>query len=110
MSQHKYAIVVDFGTESGRAVLVDVADGREVATAVYPYLNGVIDERLPITGAEISLEPDWALQDPEDYIRTFQNTIPAVLKQSGVAPADVIGVGIDFTACTMLPTNKEGTP
>ena len=76
MSQHKYAIGVDFGTESGRAVLVDVTDGRELATSVYKYLNGVIDEKLPGTG--IRLEPDWALQDPADYIRTFQNAVPAV--------------------------------
>ena len=61
----KYTIGVDFGTESGRAVLVDVADGREVATAVYPYSHGVIDEILPIPGKEIRLEPDWALQDPK---------------------------------------------
>jgi len=106
----KYAIGVDFGTESGRAVLVDVADGREVATAIYPYSHGVIDEKLPIPGKEILLPPDWALQDPEDYIRTFQVTIPAVLKESGVDPADVIGIGIDFTACTMLPVKADGTP
>jgi L-ribulokinase len=104
----KYAIGVDFGTESGRAVLVDVADGREVATAVHPYENGVIDEKLPNTG--IPLEPDWALQDPNDYLETFKQTIPAVLKESGVDPEDVIGVGIDFTACTMLPTKADGTP
>ena len=104
----KYTIGVDFGTESGRSVLVDVADGREVATAVYPYSNSVIDERLPESG--VRLEPDWALQDPEDYIRTFQNTIPAVLKQSGINPADVIGIGIDFTACTMLPVKADGRP
>ncbi len=106
----KYAIGVDFGTESGRAVLVDVSDGREVATAVYPYSHGVIDEALPIPGKEVRLEPDWALQDPEDYLRTFQSTIPAVLKESGVDPADVIGVGVDFTACTMLPVKADGTP
>lgn len=110
MSQHKYAIGVDFGTESGRALLVDVADGREVATSVYPYQHGVIDERLPLDGKTVVLEPDWALQDPEDYIRTFQNAIPAVIKQSGVAPDDVIGIGIDFTACTMLPVKRDGTP
>jgi L-ribulokinase len=110
MSEHKYAIGVDFGTESGRAVLVDVADGREIATAVYTYSNGVIDEKLPIPGKDIYLEPDWALQDPDDYIRTFQNAIPSVLKQSGADPADVIGVGIDFTACTMLPVKTDGTP
>jgi len=108
MSKRKYAIGVDFGTESGRAVLVEVATGKEVATAVYPYQHGVIDEVLP--GTKIRLEPDWALQDPEDYIRTFKRTIPAVLKQSGVDPADVIGIGIDFTACTMLPVKADGTP
>src|SRR4030042_2396089 len=106
----KYSIGIDFGTESGRAVLVDVADGREVSTAVYSYSHGVIDEKLPIPGREILLEPDWALQDPEDYLRTFQVTIPGVLKESGVNPLDVIGVGIDFTACTMLPVKADGTP
>jgi len=104
----KYTIGVDFGTESGRAVLVDVKNGREVATAVYPYSHGVMDEKLPDT--EIRLEPDWALQDPQDYVRVFQNTIPTVLKESRVNPDDVIGIGIDFTACTMLPTKADGTP
>jgi L-ribulokinase len=110
MSQTKYAIGVDFGTESGRAVLVEVASGAEVATAVYPYQNGVIDEKLPIPGAHIILDPDWALQDPQDYLRTFQNAVRQVLQKSGVDPADVIGVGIDFTACTMLPVKADGTP
>jgi L-ribulokinase len=104
----RYAIGVDFGTESGRAVLVDTADGSELATEVYPYRHGVIDERLPGSGVE--LEPDWALQDPEDYVRTFQETIPALLAETGVDPADVAGVGIDFTACTMLPALADGTP
>lgn len=106
----KYAIGIDFGTESGRAVLVDVSNGSELSTAVYPYQNGVIDEKLPIPGKTIRLEPDWALQDPEDYLRTFQNTIPAVLKQAGVSADDVIGVGIDFTACTMMPVKADGKP
>ena len=104
----KYTIGVDFGTESGRAVLVDISNGKEIATAVYPYSNGVIAEKLPDTN--IRLEPDWALQDPQDYVRVFQNTIPAVLKESGVNPDDVIGIGIDFTACTMLPAKADGTP
>jgi L-ribulokinase len=104
----KYAIGVDFGTESGRAVLVEVPTGREVATAIHPYSHGVIDEHLPENGAR--LDPDWALQDPEDYIRVFQNAIPEVMKQSGVAAQDVIGIGIDFTACTMLPVKSDGRP
>jgi L-ribulokinase len=108
VSNNKYAIGVDFGTESGRAVLVDVAKGQEIATAVHQYVNGVIDERLP--GSGIRLEPDWALQDPNDYIEVFRHAIPAVLQSSGIDPSDVIGVGIDFTACTMLPTKANGTP
>ena len=104
----KYTIGIDFGTESGRAVLVDVGNGKEIATAVYPYLHGVIDESLP--GSKTRLEPDWAVQDPEDYIRTFKTTIPAVLKKSGVSAEDVIGIGIDFTACTMMPVKADGTP
>ena len=106
----KVAIGIDFGTESGRAVLVDVSTGDELATAVYPYSNGVIDEHLPPPDDDVALEPDWALQDPEDYLRTFQVAVPAVISQSGVDPSDVVGIGIDFTACTMLPTTTDGTP
>ena len=103
-----YTIGVDFGTESGRAVLVDTRDGREVATAVHNYGNGVIDQHLP--GSSKPLPPDWALQDPLDYIEVIKQTVPAVLKQSGVDPEEVVGVAIDFTACTMLPTKADGTP
>ena len=108
MKDHKYAIGVDFGTLSGRAVIVDVVDGKELATSVHDYSNGVIDEYLP--GTDIRLEPDWALQDPNDYLEVFKNAIPAVLDESDVDPVNVIGVGIDFTACTMLPTKADGTP
>ena len=108
MGEQKYAIGIDFGTESGRAVLVDVSNGAEIATAVFTYPDGVIDERLPRT--DIRLPPDWALQNPMDYIETIKQTVPAVLRQSGVDPADVIGIGIDFTACTMMPTRADGAP
>ncbi|MBC7255420.1 MAG: ribulokinase, partial [Chloroflexi bacterium] len=82
----KYTIGIDFGTESARAVLVDLRDGRQVAEAVYPYPDGVIDERLPGTG--IRLEPDWALQNPADYLSAIKETIPRLLKESGVSPED----------------------
>jgi L-ribulokinase len=108
MSEKKFAIGVDFGTLSGRAVIVDVANGKEIATAVHEYANGVIDDNLP--GSEIHLEPDWALQDPNDYIEVYKNSIPAMLEETGINPSDVIGIGIDFTACTMLPTKADGTP
>jgi L-ribulokinase len=105
-----YCVGVDFGTESGRAVLVDVATGLELASAVYEYGNGVVEEHLPPPDDDVSLGPDWALQDPHDYLRTFQAAVPAVLSQAQVAATDVIGIGIDFTACTMLPTTAGGTP
>jgi L-ribulokinase len=108
VSDGKYAIGVDYGTESGRAVLVDVATGEEVATAVHPYADGVIDEHLP--GSDEPLPSDFALQNPQDYIEVLKNTIPAVLRESGVASENVIGISTDFTACTMLPIDEAGTP
>ena len=110
MSRHAYAIGIDFGTESGRGVLVDCADGRELGASTYRYRNGVIDRRLPSPDDDVVLGSDWALQDPMDYVRTVQETVPALLAETGVDPAEVIGVGIDFTACTMLPTLADGTP
>ena len=104
----KYALGIDYGTESARTVLVDLTDGREVASAVYPYGDGVIDERLP--GSGVRLEPDWALQNPIDYVTAVTDTVPRVLREAGVDVADVVGLGIDFTACTMLPTKADGTP
>lgn len=104
----KYAIGVDYGTQSGRAVLVDLSNGHEVADHVTPYPHGVIDEKLPVSG--IPLGHDWALQHPDDYLEVLRRSVPAVLQQSGVAAEDVIGLGIDFTACTMLPVDADGTP
>jgi len=107
-SQKTYAIGIDFGTESGRAVLVDLSDGTEVADHVTPYPHGVIDEALPESGVRLGHE--WALQHPGDYLEVLRRSVPAVLKESGVDPNDVIGIGIDFTACTMLPVDEAGEP
>ncbi len=89
----RYTLGIDFGTESGRALLVNAATGEEVASCVYTYSNGVIDERLP-DGTELG--PDWALQDPEDWIQTLKITIPNVLRMANVSPQSVIGVGSGF--------------
>jgi len=110
MDDTRYTIGVDFGTESARAVLVDVADGRELGVEVYGYRNGVIDVTLPAPDDDVALAPDWALQDPEDYLETFRTAVKAVVEHAGIDPAQVIGIGIDFTACTMLPTTADGTP
>ena len=104
----KYTIGVDFGTESGRAVLVDVSNGKEIATAVYQYSNGVIDEILP--GTKIRLEPDWALQDPEDYIRTFQNTIPAVLNWPWIRRLKMLAGGNNAASAAMGAMRPRALP
>jgi L-ribulokinase len=89
-------------------VLIDIATGQEVASAVSIYAYGVIDEQLP--GTDIILEPDWAAQDPNDYLVVLQQTLPAIVKQSGVDPDNIIGIGLDFTSSTILPTLSDGTP
>lgn len=76
MAGPSYSVGVDYGTESARAVLVDIADGRVVATAVHAYRNGVIDVRLPAPDEDVILMPDWALQDPRDYLAALGDTIP----------------------------------
>ena len=106
MNTKKYSIGLDFGTQSGRAVLVEVATGKETATAVLPYKDGVIDEYLP--GTDIKLKQDWALQNPDDYIDVLVNTIKKVIAESKVDINDIIGIGVDFTACTIAPVDKEG--
>lgn len=103
----KYAIGVDYGTLSGRAVLVDVKTGKELASSVYDYPHAVMDSKLP---DGTSLGHDWALQDPQDYIDVLSHTIPAVLKETGVSIDDIIGVGTDFTACSVMPVKADGTP
>jgi len=103
-----YAIGLDFGTESARGLLVDLQTGKEVATEVFDYPHGVIDEALPEGG--VRLEPDWALQHPGDYVEALRVLPPALLKLAGADPDDVVGIGVDFTSCTILPAKKDGTP
>ncbi|WP_089155918.1 ribulokinase [Micromonospora sp. NBS 11-29] len=104
----RYVVGVDFGTLSGRALVVRVRDGAELGTAVHEYRHGVIEAALP--GGGPALPPDWALQDPDDYREVLRQAVPAALAAAGVDPARVVGIGIDFTACTVLPTLADGTP
>lgn len=103
-----YTIGVDYGTLSGRALLVDARTGEEIATSVYEYPHGVMDETLPATGKPLPHE--WALQHPQDYLDVLARIIPAVLKQSDVSPDQVVGLAIDFTASTPMPVKSDGTP
>jgi L-ribulokinase len=100
-------IGVDFGTLSGRALVVRVADGAELGTAVHEYAHGVLDATLP---SGVPLPPDWALQVPDDYREVLRRAVPAAIADAGIDPTQVIGIGIDCTACTVLPTLADGTP
>lgn len=104
----KYVIGIDYGTLSGRALVVRASDGEELGSAVHEYRHGVIAQTLPASGRPLG--PDWALQDPEDYLDVLREAVPAAVKAAGIDAADVVGVGTDFTACTVLPTLSDGTP
>ena len=99
---------IDFGTLSGRALLVDADTGEEIATAVHEYGDGVIEETLP--GDRTRLPPDTALQNPADYLAVLHKAVPKVLRQGRVRADQVLGIGTDFTSCTVLPTTADGTP
>lgn len=104
----KYVVGIDFGTLSARSILVDVSDGTIKAASSMDYPHGVMERKLP--NGTTKLEADWALQYPPDYIECASTTLLNVFKASGIDPSQVIGVGTDFTECTMLPTLKDGTP
>ncbi|WP_241982943.1 MULTISPECIES: ribulokinase [Cryobacterium] len=99
---------VDYGTLSGRAVVVRVSDGAELGSATLDYAHAVMDTTLAATGA--ALPPEWALQVPQDYVDVLKTAVPAAVANAGIDPARVIGIGTDFTACTMVPVLADGTP
>ena len=103
----RYVIGVDFGTLSGRAVLADAENGRILASSVYDYPHGVMDEALP---DGTPLPPDWALQHPQDYLDVLDHTLPEILRESGVNPKEVEGIALDVTASTAMPVKRDGTP
>ena len=106
--QLAHVVGVDFGTLSGRAVVVRASDGAELGSAVHPYAHGVIETTLPATGEP--LPPQWALQDPEDYVDVLRHAVPQALGSAGIDPRTVAGIGTDFTASTPMPVTADGTP
>ena len=103
----KYTIGIDYGTLSGRAVLVRVADGAVVAESSMAYPHGVMDETLP---DGTPLPHKFALQHPRDYLDVLYTVLPDVIRQAGVSPQEIAGVGVDFTSCTLIPVKADGTP
>jgi L-ribulokinase len=102
------SIGVDFGTESGRVLVLDLVTGKELATDVVGYPSRVIDRELPVTGEPLG--PDWALQDPVDWVAVIELGVPVALAKAGIDPSQVVGLGVDFTSCTVLPADATGMP
>jgi L-ribulokinase len=103
-----FVIGVDYGTLSGRAVVVRVSDGAELGTATLDYPHAVMDTTLASSGA--TLPPEWALQVASDYVDVLKSAVPAAIAAAGIDPAQVVGIGTDFTASTPLPVLADGTP
>jgi len=108
VEQRNIALGLDFGTESARVILVDVKTGEELITVVENYAHGVLDKTLP--DGKTKLKADWALQHPADYLTAIKKIIPQALAQAKIQPHEIIGIGVDFTSCTILPTTADGTP
>lgn len=108
MNNEKYAIGIDFGTLSGRAVVVRVNDGFELASAEHVYEHAVLTQSLPV--GDVRLPAEWALQVPDDYRNVLRRAVPEAISRAGIDPGDVVGVGTDFTSCTMVPVRADGTP
>ena len=101
------SIGFDFGTESVRVLVVDIQNGRILAQATRAYQHGVIDHALP-TGEK--LPPDYALQHPADWLDDAAAACREAMVASKIDSKNIVGIGVDFTSCTMLPTKADGTP
>jgi L-ribulokinase len=106
--QSRYSIGFDFGTESVRVLVVDVRNGRIAGQASDAYRHGVIDRELPTSGA--TLPADYALQHPQDWLDSAAAAYREAMRQAAVSANAIVGIGVDFTSCTMLPCRRDGTP
>lgn len=104
----KYTIGLDYGTNSVRALIVNVASGAEAGAAVWNYAHG--DH-----GVILSSDPNLARQHPADYVKGAEITIRKALSDAATnvrsfKPFDVIGIGVDTTGSTPIPVDRQGTP
>lgn len=105
---NRYSLGLDFGTLSGRALLVDLSTGEEIAVMVKEYPHAILDTYLP--NGKTKLRTDWALQHPQDYLDVLHQTITEIIKKAKINPEEIVGVGVDFTSCTVLPVDENYTP
>ena len=104
-----YAIGIDYGTNSCRSLLIDLSDGRELGSKVFPYPSG---EAGILTDPA---DPNVARQNPQDYIDGLVDTITGAISQAKAADSNfnvekVVGIGVDTTGSTVIPVDASGTP
>ncbi len=104
----RYTIGLDYGTNSVRALIVDVADGREIAAAIWTYAHGH-------QGIVLGKDPNVARQHPADYLKGAELTIIEALVTAAetvpdFTPSQVVGIGVDTTGSTPMPTDADGLP
>jgi L-ribulokinase len=104
----KYSIGLDYGTNSVRALLVDISNGEEIASPVWGYEHGTL-------GVILSRDPNLARQHPADYVKGAEVTIKRALglarkKIPGFRSNQIVGIGVDTTGSTTLPIDDQGQP
>ncbi|MEM7146169.1 MAG: ribulokinase [Verrucomicrobiota bacterium] len=105
----KYALGLDYGTNSVRSLIVDLEDGTELGSIVFPYPSGELGILTD------SADPNLARQNPQDYIDGLVETTKGAIEKArnispDFEPANIVGIGIDTTGSTVIPVNHEGTP
>lgn len=105
----RYALGIDYGTNSCRSLLIDLDNGSEVGSTVFNYPSGYMGILLD------PKDPHVARQNPQDYLDGLEAVTRGALAQAaekvpGFDVAQVVGIGIDTTGCTPIPVNREGTP
>lgn len=105
----RYALGIDYGTNSCRSLLIDLDDGAEIGSTVFNYPSGEMGVLLD------PKDPHVARQNPQDYLDGLIAVVRGALQQAAAAvpgfdPAQVLGIGIDTTGSTPIPVNQEGTP
>ncbi len=104
---NRYVIGLDYGSLSGRALLVNVQTGEEVCESVMEYPHAIMSEQLP-DGTPLPKES--AVQHPQDYLDVLSFVIRDVMKKAEIVPEQVVGIGVDFTSATVLPLDENLMP
>lgn len=107
MQMKKYSMGIDYGTLSGRVLIVDIENGQEIASSEYAYPHAVMDDQLP-SGKKLDI--DYALEHPADFIDVLKIAVPDAVKKSGIDASQIIGIGVDFTSCSVMPVKADNTP